>query len=144
MVPKGPQSLQRRYLTSGVAAAWFHLAAVAPAARAGGLEEVRKAASIIPGYGPPDVNYPAAFRGRWKVCVCVCILPFLWKVVRTVVDVQTPLGEISSTSRILFYLVRSTLCQVGSFFGTAFGTIGRLGAQVTLCADGLCVLEVER
>ena len=88
MVPKGPQSLQRRYLTSGVAAAWFHLAAVAPAARAGGLEEVRKAASIIPGYGPPDVNYPAAFRGRWKV-------------VRTVVDVQTPLGEKSAPAAVL-------------------------------------------
>ena len=45
-----------------------------------GAEEVRKAASLIPGYGPPDIAYPAAFRGRWKVQ-------------SRVVDVKTPLGE---------------------------------------------------
>lgn len=41
---------------------------------------VRKAASLLPGYGPPDIFYPLAFRGRWTVT-------------RQVVDFQTPLGE---------------------------------------------------
>ena len=45
-----------------------------------GMEEVRKAASLIPGYGPPDLAYPAAFRGRWRVR-------------SRVTDVKTPLGE---------------------------------------------------
>lgn len=45
-----------------------------------GMEEVRKAASLIPGYGPPDLAFPAAFRGRWSVQ-------------NRVVDVKTPLGE---------------------------------------------------
>ena len=45
-----------------------------------GMEEVRKAASLIPGYGPPDIAYAAAFRGRWRVR-------------SRVVDVKTPLGE---------------------------------------------------
>jgi hypothetical protein len=53
-----------------------------PAARAdgGALEEVRKAASLIPGYGPPDLLFPGVFRGRYRV-------------VRTVVSVETPLGR---------------------------------------------------
>jgi hypothetical protein len=45
-----------------------------------GMEEVRKAASLIPGYGPPDLAYPAAFRGRWRVR-------------SRMTDVKTPLGE---------------------------------------------------
>lgn len=45
-----------------------------------GVEEIRKAASLIPGYGPPDIAYPPAFRGRWQVQ-------------SRVVSVATPLGE---------------------------------------------------
>ena len=45
-----------------------------------GMEEIRKAASLIPGYGPPDIAFPAAFRGRWRVQ-------------NRVVDVKAPLGE---------------------------------------------------
>ena len=48
-----------------------------------GVEEIRKAASLIPGYGPPDIAYPAAFRGRWQVQ-------------SRVVSVTTPLGEESA------------------------------------------------
>lgn len=44
------------------------------------MEEIRKAASLIPGYGPPDIAFPAAFRGRWQVQ-------------SKVVDVKTPLGD---------------------------------------------------
>jgi len=75
-----PRPLPRRCLSAAVVAAWLHTTACPRRALAGGVEEVRKAASILPGYGPPDVDYPAAFRGRWKVT-------------RSVVDVQTPLGE---------------------------------------------------
>lgn len=54
---------------------------VHPAASvAGGIEEIRRAASVIPGYGPPDISYPSVFRGRWTVAC-------------TIADVKTPLGE---------------------------------------------------
>ena len=43
-------------------------------------EEIRKAASVVPGYGPSDLLFPNAFQGRWKVT-------------RSVVDVQYPLGK---------------------------------------------------
>ena len=43
-------------------------------------EEVRKAASVVPGYGPSDLLFPPMFRGRWAV-------------LRTVVDVSYPLGK---------------------------------------------------
>ena len=61
------------------------LAFVAPPASAAvklsnGAEEIRKAASLIPGYGPPDVTYPPAFLGRWIV-------------ESRVADIKTPLGE---------------------------------------------------
>ena len=58
---------RRRLSTSPAAATLFWppsaaLAADAPA------ESLRKAASNIPGLGPPDVLFPAAaFKGRWKV-----------------------------------------------------------------------------
>jgi len=45
-----------------------------------GAEEIRKAAAFLPGYGPPDIMYPVAFRGRWTVDLLV-------------IDVKTPLGE---------------------------------------------------
>jgi len=45
-----------------------------------GAEEIRKAASLIPGYGPPDIAFPEAFLGRWTV-------------ESRVADVKTPLGE---------------------------------------------------
>ncbi len=45
-----------------------------------GAEEIRKAASLIPGYGPPDISYPPFFLGRWQV-------------ESRVADVKTPLGE---------------------------------------------------
>ena len=53
-----------------------------------GLEEVRKAASLLPGYGPPDIAFPPPFRGRWRVT-------------RQVVDVQTPLGETAAPREAL-------------------------------------------
>ena len=45
-----------------------------------GAEEIRKAASLIPGYGPPDISYPPVFLGRWRV-------------ESRMVNVTTPLGE---------------------------------------------------
>ena len=56
------------------------VAAPPSVARADVKEEIRKAASVIPGYGPSDLLFPNAFRGRWKVT-------------RSVVDVQYPLGK---------------------------------------------------
>jgi len=44
------------------------------------VEQIRKAASVIPGYGPPDLIYPPCFAGRWRVT-------------RSVAKVDTPLGE---------------------------------------------------
>jgi hypothetical protein len=65
------------------------LAALPPQrSRATGLEEVRKAASLLPGYGPPDIAFPPPFRGRWRVT-------------RQVVDVQTPLGETAAPREAL-------------------------------------------
>ncbi|KAL1510823.1 hypothetical protein AB1Y20_007106 [Prymnesium parvum] len=55
---------------------------------AGGLEDVRRAASVLPGYGPADIAYPPPFRGRWAVT-------------RVVVDVQTPLGEAAAPQEAL-------------------------------------------
>ena len=49
-------------------------------AHADAVEEIRKAASVVPGYGPSDLLFPPVFRGRWKVT-------------RTVVDVAYPLGK---------------------------------------------------
>ena len=57
-----------------------HQAARPQAASASGAEEIRKAASFLPGYGPPDIMYPVTFRGRWTVNLLV-------------IDVKTPLGE---------------------------------------------------
>lgn len=50
---------------------------------AGGLDEVRKAASVLPGYGPPDLLFPGVFLGRWRVS-------------STVTDVKTPMGDASA------------------------------------------------
>lgn len=44
------------------------------------VESIRKAASVLPGYGPPDLIYPACFAGRWRVT-------------RSVAKVDAPLGE---------------------------------------------------
>ncbi|KAG8468264.1 hypothetical protein KFE25_013347 [Diacronema lutheri] len=44
---------------------------------ADGLEVIRRGAAAIPGYGAPDLYYPAPFRGRWEV-------------ERRVYDVQAP------------------------------------------------------
>src|SRR6056297_2951335 len=44
------------------------------------VESIRKAASVLPGYGPPDLIYPPCFAGRWRVT-------------RSVAKVDTPLGE---------------------------------------------------
>jgi hypothetical protein len=49
-------------------------------AQGGVVEEVRKAASVVPGYGPSDLLFPPAFRGRWLVT-------------RSVLDVAYPLGK---------------------------------------------------
>ena len=56
------------------------LALPAQPAWADAVEEIRKAASVVPGYGPSDLLFPPAFRGRWLVT-------------RTVVDVAYPLGK---------------------------------------------------
>ena len=58
-----PTTTRRRLLLStATLAPTSALAADTPA------ESVRKAASNIPGLGPPDVLFPAAaFKGRWKV-----------------------------------------------------------------------------
>ena len=60
-------STTRRLLLSTPAAAtllWPPGAALAADAPA---ESLRKAASNIPGLGPPDVLFPAVFKGRWRV-----------------------------------------------------------------------------
>ncbi len=60
-----------------------------PAVAEGSLaEEVRRAASVLPGYGPPDIVYPRAFKGRWR---CT----------RTVAAVSTPLGEEAAPAALL-------------------------------------------
>lgn len=69
----------RRGLVRGLVAT-VALSARPSATPAGGLEEIRKAASVLPGYGPPDLHYPARFLGRWHVA-------------RTVASVATPLGD---------------------------------------------------
>eukprot|EP00967_Tisochrysis_lutea_P090862 scaffold130176_cov30-Tisochrysis_lutea.AAC.1 len=43
-------------------------------------EAIRRAASALPGYGPPDLIYPQVFAGRWAVQ-------------RKLVKVELPLGE---------------------------------------------------
>ena len=48
----------------------------------GVAQNVRKAASSIPGMGPPDVGFPAGMLGRWSVR-------------RLLVDVEFPQGEAS-------------------------------------------------
>ena len=78
------QLLTRRALASGVA---LFLGTSVPAF-GDGMDEVRKAASVLPGYGPPDLAYPAEFQGRWRVT-------------RDVVDVQTPLGAEAAPAREL-------------------------------------------
>jgi len=57
---------------------------------ASGVEEIRKAASLLPGYGPPDIIYPAPFIGRWRVS-------------RTVADVQAPLGDSAAPAEQLSF-----------------------------------------
>ena len=64
-----------------------------------GAEELRKAASFIPGYGPPDILFPAAFRGRWTVS-------------SKVVDIKTPLGEEVAPTTVL--LTTRQLLSTGS------------------------------
>ena len=87
----------RRLASVTILASWLASTVPQPAL-AGGLEEVRKAASLLPGYGPPDIAYPASFRGRWKVT-------------RQVVDVQTPLGESAAPA--------AALAQARSSLGTS-------------------------
>lgn len=79
-----PTSLSRRAASIASALAlwarpsgnWQMIAASA----ATPVEEIRKAASVLPGYGPPDLLYPAPFLGRWQVS-------------RQLGDFKTPLGE---------------------------------------------------
>jgi len=75
-------SVGRLAFLRGAAAVLLAAAPWAPSqpANADVTEEIRKAASLVPGYGPPDLLYPPAFRGRWRVT-------------RTVVDVAFPLGK---------------------------------------------------
>ena len=79
------QLATRRALASGVA---LWISSTTLPALGDGMDEVRKAASVIPGYGPPDLAFPAEFRGRWTVT-------------RVVADVQTPLGEAAAPAREL-------------------------------------------
>ena len=97
----------RRLISASIFASW--LVTALPPQRAfalGGVEEIRKAASVLPGYGPPDIAYPASFRGRWKVT-------------RQVVDVQTPLGEPAAPAAALAQ-ARSSLAQPPSVFEQRF------------------------
>ena len=70
-----------------------------------GVEELRKAASFIPGYGPPDIAYPSAFRGRWQVR-------------SRVVDVRTPLGE-EAAPAVELKAARQLLAQEGALASEA-------------------------
>ena len=54
----------RRRLLLSTATLWPPTSALAADAPA---ESLRKAASNIPGLGPPDVLFPAVFKGRWRV-----------------------------------------------------------------------------
>ncbi len=91
---EAPRVCGRRAALAGAAplasAAAAALAGFSPAAGAAPLpgegmgddvgERVRKAASKIPGMGPPDVVYPASVLGRWRVQ-------------RVLADVEFPQGE---------------------------------------------------
>ena len=73
--------------TASAAAVSLPVAAFAADAPA---ESIRKAASALPGLGPPDVLFPVdPFRGRWRV-------------VREVASVTEPLGADASVSAGLF------------------------------------------
>jgi hypothetical protein len=59
---------RRRFSVVVVAGALVSPFPVAAAAAANPVgEAIRRGASSIPGYGPPDVVYPAGFVGRWAV-----------------------------------------------------------------------------
>jgi hypothetical protein len=96
-----PRVCGRRAALAGAAplasAAAAALAGFAPAAAAAPLpgegvgddvgERVRKAASKMPGMGPPDVVYPAGVLGRWRVQ-------------RVLADVEFPQGEAQADAGI--------------------------------------------
>eukprot|EP00310_Coccolithus_braarudii_P022685 CAMPEP_0183340838 /NCGR_PEP_ID=MMETSP0164_2-20130417/7257_1 /TAXON_ID=221442 /ORGANISM="Coccolithus pelagicus ssp braarudi, Strain PLY182g" /LENGTH=255 /DNA_ID=CAMNT_0025511039 /DNA_START=6 /DNA_END=773 /DNA_ORIENTATION=- len=67
---------------------------VLPASSSNGMEEIRKVASVLPGYGPPDLLFPPCFCGRWRVS-------------RSVTAVATPLGESAAPADLL----RTALAQ---------------------------------
>ena len=92
------QLLTRRALASGVA---LFLGTSVPAF-GDGMDEVRKAASVLPGYGPPDLAYPAEFQGRWRVT-------------RDVVDVQTPLGAEAAPARELKRALDAKAAQASAY-----------------------------
>ena len=92
------QLLTRRALASGVA---LFLGTSVPAF-GDGMDEVRKAASVLPGYGPPDLAYPAEFQGRWRVT-------------RDVVDVQTPLGAEAAPARELKRALNAKAAQASAY-----------------------------
>ena len=81
-------AVERRAAVAAILTAGLSHYPVRRALAASGVEEIRKAASLIPGYGPPDIIYPAPFIGRWRVS-------------RTVADVQAPLGDAAAPAEQL-------------------------------------------
>ena len=88
-------TLTRRAASSALCAVLLPLlariddnAAFAAVILGSGAESVQRAASLRPGYGPPDALYPAAFRGRWTVR-------------SSIVEVRCPQGEASAPAEQL-------------------------------------------
>lgn len=75
--PLVPTSMARRALLALLPVSTVVFAP--SSAHADVVEEVRKTASVLPGYGPPDLLFPAEFKGRWRLT-------------RTILNISTPLG----------------------------------------------------
>ena len=80
MVAAASRSVLVRGAASALIAPLLTSLTSVPPAHADVKEEIRKAASVVPGYGPADLLFPPAFRGRWRLT-------------REVVSVDFPLGR---------------------------------------------------
>lgn len=128
-LPLGAVSRRAAALAACAALAW-----PARELSAGGVEEIRKAASILPGMGPPDIIYPPAFTGRWRVT-------------QTLADVQTPLGpdkapadaidRLKAQPPVASYDARFVAVDGGAIADRAFNAVQREAALARISAREL-------